>query len=165
MTCVSPGGKLLGQAPSAEVLEEFRKLPASERGPGAVKVPDLKPDERLIPSPPERGPVARAPPPLRGGRRVSTACHFLALLADVQQGFHAVACCAAHLRADGWSAALAGRRSSAGAPGSGRPGQPDLRQSAMPAAVHEAPGAEPTDRCYGEQADPDAFRRHPIPRR
>ena len=31
MTRVSPGGKLLGQAPSAEVLEEFRKLPASER--------------------------------------------------------------------------------------------------------------------------------------
>ena len=59
MTCVSPGGKLLGRAPSAEVLEEFRKLPASERGPGAVKVPDLKPDERLIPSPPERGPVLK----------------------------------------------------------------------------------------------------------
>ena len=37
-----------------------------------------------------------------------TEDHFLALLADVQQGFQAVACCAARLRAGGWSAALAG---------------------------------------------------------
>jgi hypothetical protein len=39
MTRVSPGGKLLGRAPSAEVLEEFRKLPASERGRGRSGCP------------------------------------------------------------------------------------------------------------------------------
>ena len=59
MTCVSPGGKMLGHAPSAKVLEAFRKLPESERAPGAVRVPDLKLDERLIPSPPERGLVLK----------------------------------------------------------------------------------------------------------
>jgi hypothetical protein len=59
MTCVSPGGKPLGHAPSARVLEAFRKLPEAERTPGAVKFSDLKPEERLIPSPPERGLVLK----------------------------------------------------------------------------------------------------------
>jgi hypothetical protein len=59
MTCLSPGGKMLGHAPSVKVLEEFRKLPGPERDAGAVKVPDLRPDERLIPSPPERGLVLK----------------------------------------------------------------------------------------------------------
>jgi hypothetical protein len=59
MTCVSPDGKMLGHAPSARVLEEFRKLPETERGAGVIKVPDLKPDERLIPAPPERGLVLK----------------------------------------------------------------------------------------------------------
>jgi hypothetical protein len=59
MTCVSPSGKMLGHAPSAKVLDEFRKLPESERAPGAVAVPDLKPDERLIPPPPEGGLVLK----------------------------------------------------------------------------------------------------------
>jgi hypothetical protein len=55
MTCVSPSGKLLGYAPSEKVREAFRKLPESERGPGAVKVPELTAAERLIPSPPPDG--------------------------------------------------------------------------------------------------------------
>jgi hypothetical protein len=55
MTCVSPGGKLLGYAPSEKLLQAFRKLPASERNPGAVKVPELTAAERLIPSPPPAG--------------------------------------------------------------------------------------------------------------
>jgi hypothetical protein len=59
MSCVSPSGKLLGHAPSAKVLDVFRKLPASERAPGAVEVADLKSDERLIPSPPKRGLVLK----------------------------------------------------------------------------------------------------------
>jgi hypothetical protein len=59
MTCVSPGGKMLGRAPSPQLLEEFRKLPESERRPGVLEVPDLKPDERLIPSPPAGGLVLK----------------------------------------------------------------------------------------------------------
>jgi hypothetical protein len=55
MTCVSPSGKLLGYAPSEKVLEAFRKLPESERSPGAVKAPELTAAERLIPSPPPDG--------------------------------------------------------------------------------------------------------------
>jgi hypothetical protein len=55
MTCVSPSGKLLGHAPSEKVLEAFRKLPVSERDPGAVKLPDLTAAERLIPAPPTDG--------------------------------------------------------------------------------------------------------------
>ena len=37
------------------MLEEFAKLPAAERKPGTVKVPDLKPSESVIPSPPKGG--------------------------------------------------------------------------------------------------------------
>ena len=59
LTCLSAGGKLLGHAPSATVLETFRKLPEAERAPGAVVVPDLDPGERVIPSPPEGGLVLR----------------------------------------------------------------------------------------------------------
>ncbi len=59
MNCVSPSGKLLGGKPSAKVLEEFMKLPEADRKPGAVQVPDLKPSERVIPSPPEGGLVLR----------------------------------------------------------------------------------------------------------
>jgi hypothetical protein len=59
MSCISPSGKLLGHAPSDKVLEVFRKLPESERGPGAVKVADLQPSERLIPSPPPDGLVLK----------------------------------------------------------------------------------------------------------
>jgi hypothetical protein len=59
MICVSPSGKMLGYSPSTKVLEAFRKLPESERVAGAIKVPDLKPEERLIPSPPERGLVLK----------------------------------------------------------------------------------------------------------
>lgn len=59
MTCVSASGKMLGHRPCAEVLEEFNKLPESERRPGAVKVPELKPSDRVIPSPPEGGLVLR----------------------------------------------------------------------------------------------------------
>jgi hypothetical protein len=42
------------------VLEAFRKLPESERRPGAVKVAELRPFERVIPSPPPGGLVLRA---------------------------------------------------------------------------------------------------------
>lgn len=59
MNCVSAGGKLLGRRPCAEVLEAFRRLAESERNPGAVKVPDLKPGDGVIPAPPEGGLVLR----------------------------------------------------------------------------------------------------------
>ncbi len=59
MSCVSASGKLLGGAPSAKVLEEFQKLPEAERKPGAVLVPDLKPGEGVIPTPPEGGLVLK----------------------------------------------------------------------------------------------------------
>ncbi|MFO0966195.1 MAG: hypothetical protein U0793_11510 [Gemmataceae bacterium] len=59
MTCVSASGKMLGHAPSQKVLEAFRKLPDSERGPGAVAVADIEPAERLVPSPPAGGLVLR----------------------------------------------------------------------------------------------------------
>jgi hypothetical protein len=59
MSCVSASGKLLGTRPSVKVLAEFKKLPESERKPGAVKVPDLKPSERVIPSPPAGGLVLK----------------------------------------------------------------------------------------------------------
>ncbi|MCH8830029.1 MAG: hypothetical protein IID45_10680 [Planctomycetes bacterium] len=59
MTCVSASGKLLGRRPCAEVLEKFEKLPQAERKPGAVKVPDLMPSEKVIPSPPQGGLVLR----------------------------------------------------------------------------------------------------------
>lgn len=57
--CVSASGRLLGGRPSAAVLEEFAKLPADERAPGAVRVPDLEPSELVIPSPPAGGLVLR----------------------------------------------------------------------------------------------------------
>src|SRR4051794_41657205 len=56
-SCVSPGGKYLGTVASAKVLEAFRALPEAERRPGPL--PDLKPDERVIPSPPAGGLVLR----------------------------------------------------------------------------------------------------------
>jgi hypothetical protein len=59
MSCLSASGKWLGHAPSAKVLDEFRKLPEAERRPGAVVVPDLDPGECMIPSPPEGGLVLR----------------------------------------------------------------------------------------------------------
>lgn len=59
MHCVSASGKLLGGRPCDEVLEEFRKLPEAERMPGAVRVPELKPSELVIPAPPEGGLVLR----------------------------------------------------------------------------------------------------------
>lgn len=59
MNCVSASGKYLGRMASAKVLEEFQKLPEAERKPGAIVVPDLQPDERLIPSPPAGGLVLK----------------------------------------------------------------------------------------------------------
>lgn len=59
MSCVSASGKKLGYAPSQKVLEDFAKLPESERKPGAVAVPMLKAEELLIPSPPKGGLVLR----------------------------------------------------------------------------------------------------------
>jgi hypothetical protein len=60
MSCLSAGGKWLGHAPSDKVLESFKALPKDEREPGAVKVPDLKASERVIPSLPEGGLALRA---------------------------------------------------------------------------------------------------------
>ena len=59
MSSVSASGKYLGGMASAKVLEEFRKLPEAERKPGAIVVPDLKPAEHLIPSPPAGGLVLK----------------------------------------------------------------------------------------------------------
>ena len=59
MNCVSASGKLLGGRASQQVLDEFHKLPESERAPGAIRVPDLSPDELLVPSPPPGGLVLR----------------------------------------------------------------------------------------------------------
>jgi hypothetical protein len=58
MSCVSPSGKYLGPT-AAKALEAFLKLPEDERKPGAVSVPDLKPSEKLIPSPPSGGLVLK----------------------------------------------------------------------------------------------------------
>ena len=59
MSCVSPSGKWLGNEPCSKALEAFGKLPKDEREPNAVKVPDLKPSEALIPTPPAGGLVLR----------------------------------------------------------------------------------------------------------
>jgi hypothetical protein len=59
MNCLSASGKLLGERPSPAILEAFARLPASERQAGAVKVPDLRPEERVIPAPPDGGIVLR----------------------------------------------------------------------------------------------------------
>jgi hypothetical protein len=59
MSCVSASGKLLGSKPTAQVLAAFQKLPLAERKPGAVQVPDLKPSERVIPTPPAGGLVLK----------------------------------------------------------------------------------------------------------
>jgi hypothetical protein len=59
MTCLSASGKPLGIRPGADVLKKFKSLPEAERKAGAVKVPDLKPSDRVIPAPPEGGLVLR----------------------------------------------------------------------------------------------------------
>lgn len=59
MTCVSASGKALGRRPCEEVLDEFAKLPESERKPGAIHIPDLKPSQLVIASPPAGGLVLR----------------------------------------------------------------------------------------------------------
>ena len=48
-----------GVANVRKVMEAFAQLPKDERGPDAVKIPDLTPSEVLIPSPPEGGLVLR----------------------------------------------------------------------------------------------------------
>ena len=53
---VSASGKGLGNATSpAKMLAVFHNLPEAERKPGAVRVPDLKPEEKTLPSPPPGG--------------------------------------------------------------------------------------------------------------
>jgi len=59
MSCISASGKYLGSMASTKVLEEFRKLPESERKPGAVAVSDLPAADRLIPAPPPGGLVLK----------------------------------------------------------------------------------------------------------
>ena len=39
MSCLSAGGKWLGHAPSAKVLEAFHKLPEAERRPAQFRCP------------------------------------------------------------------------------------------------------------------------------
>lgn len=56
---VSASGKRLGQFPSRKLLEEFNKLPEEDRRPDGGKVPDLKPEETAVPSPPKNGLVLR----------------------------------------------------------------------------------------------------------
>jgi len=58
-SCVTAGGNYLGTMASAKVLDEFRKLPEAGRKPGAIVVPDLKPSEQQIPSPPAGGMVLK----------------------------------------------------------------------------------------------------------
>lgn len=58
-TCLSAGGTMLGRAPCEEVLEAFRKLPESDRKPASETIRDLKPSERVVPSPPAGGLVLR----------------------------------------------------------------------------------------------------------
>ena len=59
MNCVSASGRNLGDMASEQVLEAFRKLPAAERTPGGITVPDMKPSEHLIPAPPPGGLVLK----------------------------------------------------------------------------------------------------------
>lgn len=59
MTCVSASGKKLGTRPNKAVLEKFKQLPDTQRRPGAIRVPDLKPSQRVIPAPPKGGLVLR----------------------------------------------------------------------------------------------------------
>jgi hypothetical protein len=59
MSCVSASGKMLGHRPCVKILDAFEKLPTSERKPGAVKVPELKPEDAAVLSPPEGGLILR----------------------------------------------------------------------------------------------------------
>jgi hypothetical protein len=58
-SCVSASGQFLGYEPNEKTLAKFRELPETERAPGAIKVPDLKPEERIVPDPPQGGLVLR----------------------------------------------------------------------------------------------------------
>lgn len=57
MSCVSASGKFLGEQPTDAVLAAFEELPKSQRDPGAVKIQELAPSERVVPSPPAGGMV------------------------------------------------------------------------------------------------------------
>ncbi len=59
MNCVSASGRMLGGRASKKVLEEFAKLPESERKPGAVKVSDIPTSGHVVPSPPKDGLVLK----------------------------------------------------------------------------------------------------------
>jgi hypothetical protein len=59
MDVVAAGGKHLGHFPSQKILDEFRKLPEDQRRPGGGTIPDLKPEERMVPEPPKNGLVLR----------------------------------------------------------------------------------------------------------
>jgi hypothetical protein len=59
MDVVTAGGTHLGHFPSEEILEEFRKLPGSDRRPGGGKVGDLAPGQSAVPTPPPGGLVLR----------------------------------------------------------------------------------------------------------
>jgi hypothetical protein len=59
MNCVTAGGRLLGGRASQKVLDEFAKLPESERRPGVIRVPDIQASEHVVPAPPEGGLVLK----------------------------------------------------------------------------------------------------------
>ncbi|HIM29518.1 MAG TPA: hypothetical protein EYG57_08165 [Planctomycetes bacterium] len=59
MHCVSASGKFLGGRASTQVLDEFAKLPDTERRPGAIEVRDLQASQMAIPSPPIGGLVLK----------------------------------------------------------------------------------------------------------
>jgi len=59
MDCITATGKHLGHFPSAKILEAFRKLPEEERTMPASALPDLKPEQRVVPEPPNKGLVLK----------------------------------------------------------------------------------------------------------
>jgi hypothetical protein len=59
MDVVTAGGRHLGRFPSEKMLEEFRSLPEEDRRPNGGNVPDLKPGESGVPTPPRNGLVLR----------------------------------------------------------------------------------------------------------
>ncbi|MFT7642165.1 MAG: hypothetical protein ACI9G1_003922 [Pirellulaceae bacterium] len=59
MNCISASGKMLGGRASQKVLDEFNKLPESERKPGAIRVAALKQSENAILAPPAGGLVLK----------------------------------------------------------------------------------------------------------
>jgi hypothetical protein len=58
-SCITADCTFLGYEANAKTLAAFNALPAERRKPGAIEVPELKPEERLVPTPPRGGLVVR----------------------------------------------------------------------------------------------------------